>query len=86
MFRRALAPLRCEKDLGALDIKIDVVEKDGHFKVRADFPGIKKENINVRIDGNRLKINAESKGEKEFNENDGKVLSNERYYGTASRA
>jgi hypothetical protein len=29
---------------------------------------------------------AESKGEKEFNKDDGKVLRNERYYGTASRA
>ncbi len=86
MFRRALAPLRFEKTPGDLDIKIDVVEQDGHFKVRADLPGVKKEDINVRIDGNLVQIDAETKGEKEFKENGGKVLRSERYYGAVSRA
>ena len=86
IFRRALAPMRFEKGPGELEIKIDVVEIDGLFKVRADLPGVKKEDINVRIDGNLVQIDAETKGEKEFKEDGGKVLRSERYYGSVSRA
>lgn len=86
MFRRFVAPLRFERNLGELDIRVDVVEKDGIFKVRADLPGVKKEDINIRIDGNLVQIDAETKGEKEFKEDGGKVLRSERYYGSVSRA
>jgi len=86
MFRHFIVPLRADKALDNLDIRIDVVEKDGTFKVRADLPGVKKEDINVRIDGNLVQIDAETKGEKEFKGEGGKVLRSERYYGTVSRA
>lgn len=86
MFRRFMAPLRMERHLDELDIRVDVVEKDGMFKVRADLPGVKKEDINVRIDGNLVQIDAETKGEKEFKGDGGKVLRSERYYGSVSRA
>lgn len=79
MFRRFMAPLRSERHLDELDIRVDVVEKDGVFKVRADLPGVKKEDINVRIDGNLVQIDAETKGEKEFKGEGGKVLRSERY-------
>ena len=86
MFRRFVAPLRFERNINDLDIRVDVVEKDGMLKVRADLPGVKKEDINVRIDGNLVQIDAETKGEKEFKEDGGKVLRSERYYGSVSRA
>ncbi len=86
IFRRALAPLRFDKSLNELDIKIDVVEKNGMYKIRADLPGVKKEDINVRVDGNLVQIDAETKGEKEFKGDGGKVLRSERYYGSVSRA
>jgi HSP20 family protein len=86
MFRRFMAPLRTERNLDELDIRVDVVEQNGMFKVRADLPGVKKEDINVRIDGNLVQIDAETKGEKEMKENGGKVLRSERYYGSVSRA
>lgn len=86
VFRRFMSPLRLEKNLDDMDIRIDVVEKDNLFKVRADLPGVKKEDINVRIDGNLVQIDAETKGEKEFKEEGGKVLRSERYYGSVSRA
>lgn len=86
VFRRFMAPLRMERHLDELDIRVDVVEKDGMFKVRADLPGVKKEDINVRIDGNLVQIDAETKGEKEFKGDGGKVLRSERYYGSVSRA
>lgn len=86
VFRRFMSPLRLEKNMEDMDIRIDVVEKDNLFKVRADLPGVKKEDINVRIDGNLVQIDAETKGEKEFKEEGGKVLRSERYYGSVSRA
>ena len=70
---------------GALDIKIDVTEADGMYKVRADIPGVKKDDINVRIDGNIIQIDAEAKKEKETKGNGGKVLCSERWEGAVSR-
>ena len=86
MFRRFMSPMRMERNLDELDIRVDVVEKDGHFKVRADLPGMKKEDINVRIDGNIVQIDAETKQDKEFKEDGGKMLRSERYYGAVSRS
>jgi HSP20 family protein len=86
MFRRFMAPMRTERNLEELDIRVDVTEKDGLFKVRADLPGVKKEDINVRIDGNLVQIDAECKEEKDLKEEGGKVLRQERYYGAVSRA
>lgn len=87
MFRRMMRPLRLEKELlDDLDVRVDVVEKNGVYKVRADLPGVKKENINVRIDGNIVRIDAETQDAKEFKEDGGKVLRSERYYGSVSRS
>lgn len=68
-----------------IQIKIDVSEDDKAYTVRADIPGVKKEDINVSIDGNQVAISAEVKNEKEVKEGE-KVLRNERYYGRVSRA
>jgi HSP20 family protein len=85
VFRGFLAPMRFDLNGDSLDIKVDVIEKDGAFKVHADLPGVKKEDINVRVDGNRVQIDAEARREKDVKEADGKVLRSERYYGTVSR-
>ncbi len=68
-----------------LQIKIDVSEDDKAYKVQADIPGVKKEDINVNIDGSQVAISAEVKNEKEVREGD-KVLRSERYVGRVSRA
>ncbi len=86
MLRRFVAPMRSDRTLDDLDIRVDVVEKNGTYQVRADLPGVKKEDINVRIDGNLVQIDAETKGEKEFKGDGGKVLRSERYYGSVSRS
>jgi HSP20 family protein len=86
MLRRLRTPWHLEKDLlDEMDVRVDVVEKEGVYKVRADLPGVKKENINVRIDGNVVQIDAETQDSKEFKEEGGKVLRSERYYGSVSR-
>jgi HSP20 family protein len=85
MFKRFMEPMRLEMENGALDIRIDVSEADGHYKVQADLPGVKKEDVNVRIDGNIVQIDAEVKRAKETKDAEGKVLRSERYQGVMSR-
>ena len=66
-------------------MRVDVTEQDNAYEVKADIPGVKKEDINVRIDGNVVQIDAEVKRESESKDKGGKVLRSERYYGTVSR-
>jgi HSP20 family protein len=66
-------------------IKMDVKEDDKAYTVHAEIPGVKKEDINVAIDGNQVSISAEVKTEKEDKQGE-KVLRTERYYGRVYRA
>jgi HSP20 family protein len=67
-----------------LKMKIDVKEDDKSFSVKADIPGVKKEDIQVDIDGDYVSIRAEAKKEKE-EKKDEKVVYSERAYGMVSR-
>lgn len=66
-------------------IKMDVKEADGKYVVNAEIPGVKKEDIHVTIEGNRVSISAEVKQEKEAKEGE-RVIRSERSYGMASRS
>ncbi|HXZ97424.1 MAG TPA: Hsp20/alpha crystallin family protein [Burkholderiales bacterium] len=66
-------------------IKIDVSEDNKAYTVRAEIPGVKKEDIKVSVEGNQVSISAEVKEEKE--EKKGKtVIRSERYYGKVYRS
>jgi HSP20 family protein len=67
-----------------MEIKMDLKEDDKAYTVHAEIPGVKKEDIQVSIDGNRVSISAETKTEKEEKEGE-KVLHSERYYGKVAR-
>ena len=69
-----------------LKMRIDVNENDAAYTVKADIPGVKKEDIHVRVEGNMVQIDAETKSEKEEKGDGDKVLRSERYYGSLSRA
>jgi len=84
-FRRFFAPTAFESEVPELKMRIDVTEKDNAYEVKADIPGVKKEDINVRIDGNVVQIDAQVRREKETKGNGDKVLRSERYYGNVSR-
>lgn len=66
-------------------IKLDVTEEDKSYLVRAEIPGVHKEDIHVQVDGNRVAISAEVKQEKETKEGV-KLISSERYYGKVFRS
>lgn len=68
-----------------IQIKTDIKEDDKTYTVHAEIPGVKKEDIQVSIDGNLLSISAEVKKEKEEKQGE-KVLRSERYYGKVSRS
>jgi HSP20 family protein len=85
VMRRLFKPVRWEADAQPLQIKVDVEENDKAYTVKAEIPGVKKEDINVQIEGNQVSISAESKQEKDIKEN-GKVIRSERYYGSLYRS
>ncbi len=65
-------------------IKMDVAEDDKGYTVKADIPGVTKDDIAVSVDGNMVSVSAEVKREKEEKEGE-KVLRSERYYGSVAR-
>jgi HSP20 family protein len=85
MFRNMLRPWRAEPTERAPQIKLDVHESDGSYSVKAEVPGVKKEDIDVRIVGNQVTISAEVKKEQEERK-EGRLLRSERHYGYASRS
>ena len=66
-------------------LRMDLAESDGGYVVRAEIPGVRKEDINVAIDGNQVEISAEVKNEKAAADGE-KVLRSERYFGKVYRA
>jgi HSP20 family protein len=68
-----------------LKMKIDVKEDDKSFTVKADVPGVKKEDIQIDIDCDRVSLRAEVKQEKEEKKGE-KVVYSERSYGAVSRS
>jgi len=69
----------------AVEMKVDVKEDDKSYTVRAEIPGVKKDDIKVDIDGNLVSVRAEIKQEKEEKKGE-KVVYSERTYGMASRS
>ena len=66
-------------------IRLDVEETDDAYVVKADLPGVKKEDIKIAVEGNRVSISAECKREKE-EKSGGNVVRSERYYGQQHRS
>ena len=70
---------------GAGDIRIDVSENDRVYQVTAAVPGVKREDIQVAVDGNLVTISTETRSEREKAEG-GRVLLKESHVGRASRS
>ena len=87
LFRGFFRPVRLEgqQQIQPMQIKMDVKEDDKNYIVRAEIPGVKKEDIHVTIEGNQVSISAEVKKEKEEKEGE-KMLRCERYYGKVYRS
>src|SRR5690242_14533912 len=78
-------PVAYEQSEPVRRMRIDVSEHNGEYKVLAELPGAKKEDINVQIDGDQVSITAEVRAEREAKEGE-RVLHSERYFGRFARA
>src|SRR5215212_5061832 len=65
--------------------RVEVSESEQAYTIHAEIPGVKKEDINISIDGDQVAISAEVKNEKEVKDGE-RVLRSERYYGKVQRA
>jgi HSP20 family protein len=84
-FRTLLRPWRFDQVDASPRIRLDVAEQNGAYAVRAEIPGARKEDIDVRIEGNLVTISAEMK--KEWDDRkEGRLLRSERQYGYATRS
>jgi len=66
-------------------LTVEVTEKNGAYQVSAELPGVKKEDIQVAIDGAQVTLSAEVKREKETAEGE-RLLHTERVFGKVSRS
>lgn len=85
VLRSLMRPWRLESPSGTPRIKLDISEQDGSYFVKAEVPGVEKDDIDVRIDGNMVTISAEVKSEKEEKGDGERVLRRERQERYASR-
>jgi HSP20 family protein len=72
-------------DKGMAFLPVDIKEESDAIVIKADLPGVKKEDIDVRVDGNLLTIKAEKKFEEKEEEKD-RYHRVERYYGVFQRS
>lgn len=85
MFRGFFKPVRWENAPAPVMIKMDVAETANGYLVHAEMPGVRKEDIDVSIEGNQVTISAEVKRDTEKKEGD-RVLRSERYFGNVYRS
>ncbi len=76
-----IKPLHGDPVPSASQIRIDVSENDQAFTVRAEIPGVNKQDIHVSVEGSIVTLSAE------IRQREGeKLLRSERYYGSVSRS
>jgi len=63
---------------------VDVIDEKDRFLIKADIPGLKKEELSVKVEGRYLTLKGERKQEKETKEKN--YYSCERFYGAFTRS
>jgi len=69
---------------GEPDIRMDVTEDANAYRVKAEIPGVKKEDIHVAVEGNTVSISAEVARRSETKK-DETLLCSELYQGKVAR-
>jgi HSP20 family protein len=85
LFRGFFKPVRWENAPAPVMIKMDVTETKDGYLVHAEMPGVRKEDIEVSIEGNQVTIAAEVKRETEKKDGE-RILRSERYFGNVYRS
>lgn len=68
----------------SLDMRLDVNEDDKAYVINIDIPGVKKDDIDVIVEGNQITVSAEIK--REQSQGKGKEIYSERYVGKTYRS
>lgn len=84
LFRGLIPRSMAQQYERTMDMRLDVNEDDKNYVVNVDMPGVRKEDIDVSVEGNQITIRAEVK--RELQQGKGKEIYNERYSGQAFRA
>jgi HSP20 family protein len=73
-----------EASFGAWAPPVDIFERQDHLVIRAEVPGIQKEDMDVRIENGVLTLHGERKEEKEVKDANTHLM--ERVYGSFTRS
>ncbi len=83
--RPVAGSVAAEADDTAVKFRADIAENDKAYTVHAELPGVKKDDIQISIDGDQVSISAQARREKEVKEGE-RLLRSERYTGKFYRA
>lgn len=75
---------RFEDTFGAWAPPVDIFEKDDHLVIRAEIPGVRREDMDVRIENGVLTLHGERKQETDIREENAHRM--ERVHGTFTRS
>lgn len=67
-------------------MRTDIRETDNGYELDIDLPGFKKEDLKLELKDGYLTVNAETKTDKDEQDNNGRYVRRERYYGSMSRS
>lgn len=84
MFDDTWRQLAEQREFNGYSLPLDVHENDTSYTITTEVPGVTPENINIRLDGDVLTIEAEVE-EQMREEKDARTLIRERRYGKFSR-
>lgn len=84
LFEDVLAEREGEGLLGTWNPRVNMYEKGDELVVEAELPGVKKEDIEVRLEDRQLILRGECKEEKETKDDD--FYRRERRYGSFTRS
>lgn len=63
--------------------RVDIYQTENDVVVKAEIPGVSRDDLNLYIDDNAIKLSGQSKKENEYRDED--VFRTERHYGSFSR-
>ena len=84
LLRGLAAPTLAREYERTLEMRLDVNEDDKGYVVNVDMPGVRKDDIDISVEGNQVTISAEVNRDKSREQ--GQQIYNERYSGKAYRA
>ncbi len=84
LFDEFLRPALVWENNAQPQIRVDVKETPEAYTVHAELPGVRKDQINVEIEGNEVTVSAETRREVEKKDNE-KWLRTERFFGKTAR-